>query len=790
MLKNYIKIAWRNIWKNKIFSAINIGGLAVGMASAILILIWIENELSYDRFHENGKNIYKLYNRDTFDGENWAWGNTPKILGKTIKEDYPEVSHVARVDTNEDLWLKVGNKKFKTTGIITDVDFLQMFSFPLYDGDESSILKDPSGIVITQKLAKKLFDDNDAMGETIQVEQSHIYKVTGILEDLPNNTRFNFDFILPWNYMKVNGWDDSYWGNNSVQTFVQLKPHVSQVDFDKHIKEITINHTKESAHPSSTQVFSWPLEKLWLYSKSENGKLVAGKIITVRLFSVIAIFILLIACINFMNLSTARSEKRAKEVGIRKVVGAQKRNLILQFTGESILITFFAGILALLLVFSFLNPFNQLVNKSLHIDYTNFKFWLLIIGFILFTGLLAGCYPAFYLSSFQPAKVLKGKISSIKDIITPRKILVVSQFTFAILLITCTIIINRQINYAQQRDTGYVKENLIYTILDDNIRSNYLSIKNELLQSNAVVAVTKTLSPITEQYSDSWGFSWNGSTEADHDTGFTIMSADTDFTKSTGTKIIAGRDIDINTYPSDSTAILLNETAVEKMRLKNPIGAIVSDSNTKWKVVGVIQDFIIQSPYEPIQPMMICGPSRWFGVMHMKLNPKNSISENLAIAEKIFKKFNQDYPFEYHFVDEKYANKFESEKRTASLSALFAGLTIFISCLGLFGLATYMVHSRIQEIGIRKVLGANVAQLVTLLSSNFLQLVLISFFIASPIAWYAMNRWLNNYTYNIGVEWWVFALVGIVIIFITLLTVSSQAIKAALANPVKNIKTE
>ena len=273
MLKNYIKIAWRNIWKNKIFSAINIGGLAVGMASAILILIWIENELSYDRFHENGKNIYKLYNRDTFDGENWAWGNTPKILGKTIKEDYPEVSHVARVDTNEDLWLKVGNKKFKTTGIITDVDFLQMFSFPLYDGDESSILKDPSGIVITQKLAKKLFDDNDAMGETIQVEQSHIYKVTGILEDLPNNTRFNFDFILPWNYMKVNGWDDSYWGNNSVQTFVQLKPHVSQVDFDKHIKEITINHTKESAHPSSTQVFSWPLEKLWLYSKSENGKL-------------------------------------------------------------------------------------------------------------------------------------------------------------------------------------------------------------------------------------------------------------------------------------------------------------------------------------------------------------------------------------------------------------------------------------------------------------------------------------------------------------------------------------
>ncbi|MCL6216982.1 ABC transporter permease [Zunongwangia pacifica] len=790
MLKNYIKIAWRNIWKNKAFSVINIGGLAVGMASAILILIWIENELSYDRFHENGKNIYKLYNRDTFDGENWAWGNTPKILGKTIKEDYPEVSHVARVDPNEDLWLKVGNKKFKTTGIITDVDFLQMFSFPLYDSDESSILKDPSGIVITQKLAKKLFDDNDAMGQTIQVEQSHVYKVAGILKDLPNNTRFNFDFILPWNYMKVNGWDDSYWGNNSVQTFVQLKPHVSQVDFDKHIKEITINHTKESAHPSSTEVFSWPLEKLWLYSKSENGKLVAGKIITVRLFSVIAIFILLIACINFMNLSTARSEKRAKEVGIRKVVGAQKRNLILQFTGESILITFFAGILALLLVFSFLNPFNQLVNKSLHIDYTNFTFWLLIIGFILFTGLLAGCYPAFYLSSFQPAKVLKGKISSIKDIIMPRKILVVSQFTFAILLITCTIIINRQINYAQQRDTGYVKENLIYTILDDNIRSNYLSIKNELLQSNAVVAVTKTLSPITEQYSDSWGFSWNGSTEADHDTGFTIMSADTDFTKSTGTKIIAGRDIDINTYPSDSTAILLNETAVEKMRLKNPIGAIVSDSNTNWKVVGVIQDFIIQSPYEPIQPMMICGPSRWFGVMHMKLNSKNSISENLATAEKIFKKFNQDYPFEYHFVDEKYANKFESEKRTASLSALFAGLTIFISCLGLFGLATYMVHSRIQEIGIRKVLGANIAQLVTLLSSNFLQLVLISFFIASPIAWYAMSRWLNNYTYNIGVEWWVFALVGIVIIFITLLTVSSQAIKAALSNPVKNIKTE
>ena len=492
-----------------------------------------------------------------------------------------------------------------------------------------------------------------------------------------------------------------------------------------------------------------------------------------------------------MNLSTARSEKRAKEVGIRKVVGAQKNSLIIQFISESILLAFLAGVLAIIIVELSLGGYNTLVGKDLYIDFGNPHFWLIAIGFILFTGLLAGSYPAFYLSSYQPVKVLKGTFKASHALVTPRKMLVVLQFTFAIALIICTIVVVHQIKYAQGRDAGYDKAKLVYTFIQGNNEKNYELIKNELLSSGAAVAVTKSMSPITQRWSDSWGFSWPGSKPGDNKTDFVRFSSDADFVKTMGVTLKEGRDIDIKNYPTDSNAMLLNETAVNIMKLKNPVGTTIrEDGGDEWHVVGVIKDFVFESPYQKIQQLMVSGPKSWFNVIHYRLNPSLPTDKALQMAKQIFNKYNPQYGFDYHFVDDEYAQKFEQEKRTGTLAGLFAGLTIFISCLGLFGLATYMAENRIKEIGVRKVLGASVTSITTLLSKDFLKLVIISFVIASPIAWYAMNKWLQTYTYRVDVEWWIFAGTALLSIIIAILTVSYQAIKAAISNPVKSLRSE
>jgi putative ABC transport system permease protein len=790
MLKNYFKIAIRNLKRSKGFSFINISGLAIGMASAALILLWIQNELSHDKFHEKIDRIYTTNNRDKFNGEIWAWSNSPKILGPTLKMNYKEdVEDVVRVNFAIFLF-NVGDNHLTLRGNFVDPGFLSVFSFPLIEGN-SKALSTPYSIVVTQKMAKKLFGDQDAMGKVVRIDSVDNFTVTGVLRDLPNNTAFDFEYLLPWSYMKKLGQDDEAWGNNSVNTYVLLKPGISQKSFDAKIKNITISHTANTKSPSTTEVFTQLFKDQWLYSKAENGKYVGGRIEQVKLFGIIAAFILLIACINFMNLSTARSEKRAKEVGIRKVVGAQKKWLIAQFIGESILLAFLAGILAIVIVQISLGGYNTLVGKELYLDFSNPYFWLAGIAFILFTGLLAGSYPAFYLSSYKPAKVLKGTFKSGNSLVTPRKILVVMQFTFAIVLIICTVIVVNQIKYAQGRDAGYKKDKLVYTFIQGDNNKNYDLIKNELISSGTAVAVTKSMSPITQRWSDSWGFTWPGSKPGDNKTDFTRFSADADFVKTMGVQLVAGRDIDIKNYPTDSTAMLLNETAVKIMKLKNPVGTIVTeDEGDRWHVVGVIKDFVFESPYQKIQQLMVCGPKNWFNVIHYKLSPAMPTEKALASAAKIFDKYNPGYGFDYHFVDEEYARKFEEEKRIGTLAGLFAALTIFISCLGLFGLATYMAENRIKEIGVRKVLGASVASITTLLSKDFLKLVIISFIIASPVAWYAMDTWLQSYSYRVNIEWWVFALTAIISIAIAILTVSYQAIKAAIANPVKSLRTE
>ena len=791
MLTNYFKIMWRGLMKNKFYSFINILGLTIGMASAILILLWIQNEMSHDRFYEKTDRIYLANNRDKVNGKMLAWNNTPKPLGLAIKNDYPEVEDVVRLNEYAaNFLISTGEKHFSIHGEFADPGFLKMFSLPLLEGNPNTSLNNPNSIVLTQQLAIKLFGKEDAVGQTVRVDSSDYFTVTGVLKDLPSNSRFNFDYILPWTYATKKGIDDSNWNNNNVLTYILLKPGSSQAAFDKKIKNITINHTKGGGDASTTQVFTQTLKDTWLYDKEENGYYVGGRIERVKMFAIIAALILIIACINFMNLSTARSEKRGKEVGIRKVVGAQRKSLVVQFIGESISLAFIAGIFAVIIVQLVLPAYNQLLGLKLFIDFYNPYFWLFAIAFVLFTGLLAGIYPALYLSSFRPIKVLKGTFKSANKVVTPRKILVVLQFTFAITLIICTIIVENQINYAQNRDAGYSRNNLAFIIEFGDAHRNYELIKHDLLATGAVTAVAQTSAPMTESWGDSWGFSWNGSTEDDKKIDFNMFSADHDFTKAMGTKIIMGRGIDAQNYKSDSNACLLNEAAVKIMRLKNPIGTVITAGTDHVHVVGVVKDFILGTPYEPVQQMIIVGPIFSGDVINFRLNPNPTIAANLQKAEAVFKKYNPQYPFNVRFYDHEYDLKFKDEKQTGTLAGLFAGLTILISCLGLLALATFVAETRIREIGVRKVLGASVQGIVALLSKDFLKLVLVSFLIASPVAWMVMHNWLASYSYRVNISIWVFVIAGCMSAAIAFITVSFQAIKAAIANPVKSLRTE
>lgn len=788
MIKNFFKIAWRGLLRSKGFSAINIAGLVVGMASAILILLWIQNEVSYDQFHEKKDRIYEAWNRAEFSGELNCWNTTPKVLARTLEKDLPEVEAAVRVDWGTNFLFTVGDKKLTVRGTMVDSNFLQVFTFPLKKGNPAVVLKDMHSIVLTETLARKLFGNEEPVGKIIKIDNKENFTVTGIMEDMPNNTRFSrFEYLVPWAYKRFLGDDDEYWGNNSTRTYVLLKQHATLASAAPKVKVMKQRYAKDEP---KWEMFLYPLSKWRLYSSFTNGKEDGGGRITfVRLFGIVAAFILLIACINFMNLSTARSEKRAKEVGIRKVVGAQKISLIGQFIGESILLAFIAGLFAIIVVQCSLGGFNQLTDKQLFVPYGNPWFWLGGLLFVLFTGLLAGSYPAFFLSSFKPVKVLKGTFKKTQALVAPRKVLVVLQFTFAIVLIICTIIVKQQIDYAQNRQTGYNKNNLIYHNFTGDIEKNFELIRQELLTAGAASSITKTSAPITESWSDGWGQEWEGKDPNDK-TDFFRYNADEGLGTTAGLQFVKGRDFDLKKFPTDSTGMIINESALKVMKFKDPIGKIVRDNGTEWHIVGVIKDFILTNPYEPTRPMLIAGGKAWFSTILIKFNANNSTEKNLKTAETIFRKYNPEYPFEYKFVDEEFARKFEDEKRTGTLAGLFAGLTIFISCLGLFGLAIYMAESRVKEIGVRKVLGASVTGLATLLSKDFLKLVLISFLLASPVAWWAMHSWLSDYTYRVSIQWWVFALAGIVSVLIALATVSYQAIRAALANPVKSLRTE
>ena len=786
MLKNYFKVAFRSLFRNKGFSLINISGLAIGMASAMLIMVWIYNEWSYDRFFSQTDRIYQVFNREKLNGSMQVFDNTPSIMATTLKIESPELQDVTRF-SNVTFLVTAGEKHLNLLGSFADSSFLRIFDFPLLKGDRQQSLNGGYNIVLTEQLAQKLFGQEDPIGKIVRIDSNANFTVSAVLKALPANTAFDFEYILPWSFRKRLNWDSDDWGSNSVSTYVLLKPGAARAAFDNRIRNIAGRHSKEP-----TQSFSQPLSKVHLYSKPENGQLVAGRVATLRLFSTIAAFILLIACINFMNLSTARSEKRAREVGIRKVVGAYRGSLIAQFMGESILLAILAFLLALLLVQLSLPAFDRLMGKELNVDYSSPSFWLFSASFILLTGILAGSYPALYLSSFQPVKVLKGAFKKSEAPIRPRQVLVILQFSFAIILIISTIVIWQQIQFAEARDSGYNRNNLIYTFTQGDASRNYPLIKQELLSSGAALSVTKSANPITRSWGGGWGYSWDGSTETDTKTRFIEMGSDADFAKTLGVQILEGRDIDVYQHPGDTTAVLLNEAAIRAMHLKDPVGKIMRrEGEPNRHIVGIVKDFIIESPFDrQVNPIMVSGPLYFFQVIHIKLNPANTASTDLALAEKIFRKYNPQYPFESYFADEYYARKFKDEQRVGQLSALFAGLTILISCLGLFSLATYMAENRIKEIGVRKVLGASVTSITTLLAKDFVRLVVIAFLIASPIAWVIMDKWLGGYGYRTSISWAVFAAAGGLAVLISILTVSYQSIRAALQNPVRSLRSE
>jgi len=784
MLNNYFKTSCRTLLRNKTFSAINIIGLAVGMAGAILLLLWIQNVYSFDQFHTKKDRIYQVFNRDKSAGKIDVWNGTAQPIGPALKSGWPQVEEAVRMNWVGAFILKKGDVQLQTAGFLTDPGFFTLFDFPLLKGDPHTALNQPHSIVLTEKTAASLFGKEEAMGKMIRIDSNINFTVTGILKQLPNNTRFNFEYLIPWSYMKEVGWESNNWTNSSINTYVLLKPGITEAKANGLIG----NLIKENTTNVSTEIFLHPMAKWQLWSHFENGKIVGGGIDIVRLFGMIAAFILLIACINYMNMSTARSEKRAKEVGIRKVAGAGRNSLIVQFISESMIIAMVAGILALIIAQAALGWFNGLTDVAITIPYDHTSFWLAALGFVFLTGMLAGSYPAFYLSAFRPVKVLKGTFKAVHAMVTPRKVLVVVQFTFAIIFIICTVVIYRQILHVQNRDVGINMDKLAFVYVKGDMSKNYHLIKNDLLNSGLASSVTRTNSPITDIWSNTDKYSWEGKDPQER-MGFVQFLSDDDFTQTMGLKVLAGRDINTSLYPTDSTAMLLTESAVKQMRLQEPVGKVIKGEFNDWHVVGVISDFIPGSPFERVYPIVLQGPDRdRFGAISFRL--KKEAQGELEKVAQVFKKYNPDYPFEYHFAKEVHTNKFRGQQSTGELAAVFACLTILISCMGLFALATYMAESRIKEVGVRKVLGASVSALVTLLSTGFLKLVFIAFLVASPLAWWMMHSWLQHFAYRIDIGWWVFGLTGLVSVLIAIATVSYQALKAALSNPVKALRSE
>jgi putative ABC transport system permease protein len=786
MLRNYLTVAFRTLWRDRLQSGINVLGLALGMACALLMGLLIADELSYDQFHTKGNRLYKAYNRSVFEGKIHCWGVTPAPLAPTLKAEYTGIAATTRYTWPNPYLAVYGRQRLKLSTVFVDPDFLTMFSFPLVQGQAKTALSSPKSVVLTQKTARKLFGSTDPIGKLVRFDNQYDMLVSGVMQDLPTNTDFDFEVLLPYSFIKtVYGYDDVYWGNNSYQTFVELAPQASLATVNANIRQVTIQHSKQQ---EDNEVFLYPFERLRLYGQFENGVEASGVIVYIRLVGYIAVFILLLACINFMNLSTARSEKRGREVGIRKVVGATRSSLAGQFLGESLLLTSVSFGLAILLAQLTLPALNTLTVKQLIMPYGSGLFWLGCLLLVLFTGTLAGSYPALFMASMEPVRVLKGRLAFGRSSLTPRQLLVVFQFVITVTLLIATVVVKRQLAYTQQRDMGYNRANLVYTNFEGDIEKKYDLIRDELLRGQVATAVCTSSGLMSRSSSNTWGLTWRGKPEGSKIT-FDQLNSRGDFVKTMGLTLLAGRDLDRRTYPTDSTACLINESAAKILGFKQPLGEVIRNDNRAYRIVGIFKDFVWGSPFGKVPPMLVRG-GQWFGNLHYRLNPALPTEVALKKAEAIFKKHNPAFPFEATFIDYEFQLKYERILSIDKMANAFAALAVVIACLGLFGLATFMAERRTKEIGIRKALGANVPSLVGLLNRDFLKLVLIAIVIAIPLAWWLMDRWLQDFQYRTPLNWWLFALAGGLAVGVALLTVSYQSIRAALTNPVEALRSE
>jgi len=793
MFKNYFLTAWRNLYKSKGYSAINIGGLAVGMAVAILIGLWIWDELSYDKYHKNYDKIARVMQHQVFNGEIGTQVSNPAVMAGEIRDKFgSDFKYVLQSSWNFDHTVAYGEKKFLKSGSFIEPQITEMLSLKMVNGTRAG-LKDPYSILLSESVAKAYFGTNDPIDKTLRIDNKYDVKVTGVYEDLPYNTSLrDISYIMPWDlYLSQNPWIKEMknpWGSNFSQTFAQVADNSDMQKVSAKIKNVKLDQVSKEEKKYNAQVFLQPMSKWHLYGDFKNGINTGGRIQYVWLFGIIGIFVLLLACINFMNLSTARSEKRAKEVGVRKAIGSGRRQLISQFFSESFMVVILAFILSLVLVVLALPFFNDVADKKLLMLWSNPVFWLMGLLVCIFTGLIAGSYPALYLSSFNPVKVLKGTFRAGRFASVPRKVLVVLQFTVSVVLMIGTIVVYQQIQHAKNRPVGYNRESLVWVSLGNEIQKKYEALRTELKSNNVVVEMATATSPPTDDWNTNGGFDWEGK-DPNQAVDFPNNGVSYEFGKVIGWEIIEGRDFS-REFATDSAAFILNESAVKFIGYKDPIGKILKWEGKPYTIVGVVKDMLVRSPYEPIRASLYHMTLKNGNVIQLRINPNLTPSVALEKLETAFRKFDPASAFEFRFVDETFAQKFGEEERIGKLASCFAFLAILISCLGLFGLASFVAEQRTKEIGIRKVLGASVPNLWQLLSKQFVFLVIISFIISIPAAYYLANGWLRNYEYRTGLSWWIFAAAGSGALLITLLTVSFQAIKAALANPVKSLRTE
>jgi ABC-type antimicrobial peptide transport system permease subunit len=808
MYKSYFKIGWRNLLKNKGYSFINIGGLAIGITVAMFIGLWVYDELSFNKYHKNYNQIAQVWSF-SIDPATQTIGGGPSIqypVSTTLRSNYGQYfKHVLLAWGAGDHTVSMADKKYSKKGQFIEPGALEMLSLKMLKGSYES-LNNPNSVILSKSTAESIFGSDEPMNKTLTIDNRMEVQVTGIYEDIPRNNRFGeVKFFSSWElWLSFNEWAQGRqadWDNRPFNIYVQLRSNVTMEAANQAIKDLYNKNVPADFFKTIEQdkpfVQLVPMSTWHLYSEFKDGKPVGGRVAYVWLFSIIGIFVLVLACINFINLSTARSERRAREVGVRKTIGSGKWQLICQFLGESLIVVVLAFVLSVGLVAFLQAWFNDLADKDIALPFDEPVFWMVTVTFILITGFMAGIYPAFYLSSFQPVKVLKGVLRSGPFAALPRKVLVVVQFTVSVVLIIGSLIVYQQIQYARNRPIGYDKESLITVGLNDPGYKNNLGVlRTELLRTGVVLETATSSGPLTAVWNSTSGYDWPGK-DPNLDAEFAICNATLDFGKTVGWEIIDGRDFSPDFITDSVDAIIINSAAAKYMALNNPVGQQLTDvdefGNKKWsrRIIGVVKNMVMESPYDPARPtLFFYNRNVFLGLLHIKLNPAVSASTALPKIEAVFTKMVPTAIFDYKFVDEEYARKFSQEERIGSLSGIFALLAILISCLGLFGLASYVAEQRTKEIGIRKVMGATVSNLWRMLSQDFILLVIISCVVAIPIAYYFMNSWLKQYEYHTEISVWVFLVTGIGALSITLLTVSFQAVKAAMMNPVKSLRSE